>query len=92
MSNENVHPVFKATLDSIAGNHSAKMDKIKLGMTVSSKHGTSKINGIELMPDNQHKEDGIEVSEIWAIDKNRSIFDLDNGHWAYGDEIEIISL
>lgn len=63
------------------------MEKIKLGDHVDTKHGISKINHIELMPEMGMKEDGIPMKEIWAIDKDRCVFDLENGHWAYGDQV-----
>lgn len=56
------------------------MEKIIVGQFVGSKHGKAAIIGIEFMPEVGQKEDGIEMSEVWAIDKDRCVFDLDNGH------------
>lgn len=33
---------------------------------------------------------GLEVSEIWAKDKDRCTFGLNNGKWAYGHQIDLI--
>lgn len=50
---------------------------------------TAKIIYLELC-ENEHEKYGVPVEFISIKDKNRTIFDLDNGHWAYGSQIEII--
>ena len=30
---------------------------------------------------------GIGVDKIYAADKDRCVFDMDNGHWAYGWQV-----
>ena len=49
----------------------------------------AKVTGIELC-ENQNDTNGINVREIDIKDLNRSVFMLDNGHWAYGVQIEPI--
>jgi hypothetical protein len=69
-------------------------DKIKIGDTVSSKHGIAKITEIEMLsPDAvfADDEDNIPMQEIWACDKDRCVFGLDNNHWAWGYQIETIT-
>ena len=34
-----------------------------------------------------HEKDGREVAFIDFEDRERSVIDLDNGHWCYGDQI-----
>lgn len=64
--------------------------KIKIGDLTEGKHGRARITCIELMPIIGQKEGGIEMQEVWTIDKDRCVFDLDNGHWAYGDQIRVL--
>lgn len=68
------------------------MDKIKIGDAVSTKWGSSnKITGIALFPpDATFAEDGMELTQIWTGYKDNCLFDLDNGHWAYGDQVSVI--
>jgi len=58
----------------------------KVGDTVGSRHGVSKIKRIEIVEPGQ-KECGIEVNEYYWSLKNQVVVDLENGHWAYGDTI-----
>ena len=66
------------------------MKKIKIGDAISSKHGVSVINGIEIVEPGE-KDGGLQVLWVWECDKDRCVFDLANGHWAYGDECSIIN-
>lgn len=50
---------------------------------------TAKIIYLELCK-NKHDKYGVPVEFISIKDKNRAIFNLDNGYWAYGSQIEII--
>lgn len=40
--------------------------------------------------ENPRQKYGYAVNEILVIEKNHGVFSLDNGHWAYGDQIEHI--
>lgn len=66
------------------------MKKIKIGDTLETKYGPRVITGIEMVEPGQ-SDDGIEMQEIWVCDKDRCVFDLDNGHWTYGLETTFIS-
>lgn len=33
---------------------------------------------------------GVTVPEIWAKDKDRCVFTLDTGNWAYGHQIDLL--
>ena len=37
--------------------------------------------------DEPHEKDGRTVDSIDFEDRERSVIDLDNGHWCYGDQI-----
>jgi hypothetical protein len=41
----------------------------------------------------QHEREkyGIPVTEAHDIDKNRLVVSLDNGHWAYGEQLSLIN-
>ena len=60
---------------------------VKLGTNVSSPWGPAKITNIELCQNGEKY--GISQEKICLIDKDRCTFDLDNGHWAYGHQLEI---
>ena len=60
---------------------------IKIGTTVDSRFGIAKVTGIEFMAEEGRKEGGIEMEKIFYADKDRCVFDLDNGHWQYGYQI-----
>lgn len=69
------------------------MEKIKIGMSVDSPHGVARITSIEMFsPDSSFPDDddNIPMQEIWACDKVRCVFDLDNKHWSYGNDIELL--
>ena len=61
---------------------------IQIGTKVDSNHGEAKVTGIELTQDGSKY--GIPQKKIFVQDKNRCVFDLDNGHWAYGYQINPI--
>lgn len=86
MSN-NVHPVIQPILEAF---FPSRVKKITIGMCVDTKHGKATITGIEMVEPG-HSDGGIEMTEIWACDKDRCVFDLDNGHWAYGDQITLVN-
>lgn len=60
---------------------------IKIGTKVDSKWGEAKITGIELC--RAGEKYGISMDKIWLEHKDESVFDLDNGHWAYGYQLQI---
>ena len=61
---------------------------IKSGTKVFTRWGEAKITDIELCQNGEKY--GIPQKKIFIEDKNRCTFDLDNGHWAYGDQIEVL--
>jgi len=70
--------------------------KITVGSVVNWRsnggHGIVKpqvIKNIELCEVEGDKY-GITVPEAWAKDKDRCVFDLDNGKFAYGHQIDLI--
>ena len=50
----------------------------------------AKIVGIELVNAGQ-KQEGIPVDKIPVEVKDNCVFDLDNGHWAYGYQIKEVT-
>lgn len=50
----------------------------------------AKVVGIELVNKGQ-KENGIAIEHIPVEVKDHCVFDLDNGHWAYGYQIKEIT-
>ena len=65
------------------------MYKVKVGDTVCGKFGTAKIEKIELCEKVGDKE-GIAVNEIWNNLVEKCVFDMDNGHFEYGTDIDYI--
>jgi hypothetical protein len=61
---------------------------IKVGTRVNSNHGVAKVQHIEFCEKEGMKE-GVPVEKIFVKDKDRCVFDLDNGHWAYGYQVSI---
>ena len=49
----------------------------------------AKIVSMELCQHEREKY-GIPVTEAYDIDKNRLVVSLDNGHWAYGEQLSLI--
>jgi hypothetical protein len=91
MSNENVHPAFKPILDSMSGDN--KIGKIKIGDTVSTRHGIARVRAIEMFsPETAFPDDAdnIKMTEIWECDKDRCVFDMDNNHWSWGYQVTLI--
>ena len=64
------------------------MKTITIGTEVYSSQGKAKITGIELTVDGSKY--GIPQEKIFAEDKDRCVFDLDNGHWQFGYQINPI--
>ena len=56
-----------------------------------TKHGLQKITKIELCEKVGDKY-GIEVKEIYTDLVDRCVFDLSNGHFTYGDEIDFVNV
>ena len=63
---------------------------IKIGTLVNNERSLepAKVTGIELCEAEGMKE-GISMDKVFIGDKNRCVFDLDNGHWQYGYQVEI---
>ena len=61
---------------------------IKLGTKVVTRFGEAKVTGIDLCQNAWEKE-GISVDKIFVTDKDRCVFDMDNGHWAYGPQVAL---
>lgn len=64
--------------------------KIKKGDSVNTKYGNVQVTSIELMPEEGLVEDGIEMEGIWLSLKDYCVFDLSNGHYARGAEVNFI--
>ena len=60
---------------------------IKKGTKVITKFGEAKVTGIELTQNGEKY--GIDVDKIFVADKDRCVFDKDNGHWAYGYQVSL---
>ncbi len=65
------------------------MVKLKIGDAVIGKFGSAKITKIELCEKVGQKE-GIAVPEIWAKLVNQCVFDMDNGHFEYGIDLDYV--
>ena len=64
---------------------------VSVGQNVMTEHGLQKIKKIELCEKVGDKY-GIEVKEIYTDLVDRCVFDLANGHFAYGDQIDFVSV
>ena len=62
---------------------------IQQGTKVNSRFGAAKVTRIELCRVAGDKE-GLQVDKIFVEDKDRCVFDLDNGHWQYGTQVEVV--
>ena len=61
-----------------------------VGDEVFTKFGLSKIKKIEFMPEPRHSSKcGINVKKMFTKFLDHCIIDLENGHFVYGDEIDI---
>ncbi len=65
--------------------------KIKVGDTVIGKFGSAKIKKIELCEKVGEKE-GIPIPAVWMQSNliNKCVFDMDNGHFEYGTDIDYV--
>ena len=59
--------------------------KIKLGTLCDTRFGEGKVTGIALCANGDKY--GIPVEEIFVDLKDRCVFDFDNGHWQYGEQV-----
>lgn len=62
---------------------------ITLNTPLLTPHGRALVIGIEITAPGE-SDGGIEVESIWAAYKDICVFDLDNGHWAYGANCELV--
>ena len=53
------------------------------------KFGLAKINKIELCK-NVGEKYGIVVNKCWVTDIARCVFDMDNGHFEYGEDLDFV--
>ena len=67
--------------------------QIKIGSRVMWRGGWGRDPAVEAKverieeTDEPHDTDGREVDSIDFENRERSVIDLDNGHWCYGDQI-----
>lgn len=61
--------------------------KLKVGQKIFGKFGWAKIKNIELVEVVGEKE-GISINEVWINLVDRCVFDMDNGHFEYGSDID----
>ena len=61
---------------------------IQIGTKVVTRFGEAKVTGIDLCQNAWEKE-GLPVDKISVTDKDRCVFDMDNGHWAYGPQVAL---
>lgn len=66
-----------------------QQSKITIGTILLTNHGRAKVKGIEIVALGE-SDGGIEVPAIWAVYKDICVFDLDNGHWSYGADCELV--
>ena len=62
---------------------------IKIGTKVVTRHGEAKVTGIELTQNGEKY--GIDMKQVFVEDKDRCVFDMDNGHWSYGYQISLVN-
>ena len=61
---------------------------IQIGTKVVTRFGEAKVTGIDLCQNAWEKE-GLPVDKIFVTDKDRCVFDMDNGHWAYCPQVAL---
>ena len=61
---------------------------IKIGTKVVTRHGEAKVTGIELTQNGEKY--GIDMKQVFIEDKDRCVFDMDNGHWSYGYQVQLL--
>ena len=61
---------------------------LQIWTKVVTRLGEAKVTGIELCASHSEKY-GIGVDKIYLADKDRCVFDMDNGHWSYGYQVEV---
>ena len=60
---------------------------IMIGTKVDTRWGEAKVTGIELTQNGEKY--GIDMKQVFVEDKDRCVFDMDNGHWSYGYQISV---
>ena len=61
---------------------------IMIGTKVVTRHGEAKVTGIELTQAGEKY--GIPQDKVFVEDKDRCVFDMDNSHWSYGYQVEVL--
>ena len=56
---------------------------------VLTKHGVARVKSIDLYNEFAMEGDAIEVKSIWTNLLDKCVIDMDNGHWAYGEQVEL---
>ncbi len=64
--------------------------QIKIGTTLDTRFGESKVTKIELCEQEGEKY-GIPMKAVWVDLKDRCLFVFENGHWQYGYQTSCIS-
>ena len=54
-----------------------------------TKHGVARVKSIDLYNEFAMEGDAIEVKSIWTNLLDKCVIDMDNGHWAYGEQVEL---
>jgi hypothetical protein len=66
------------------------MVKLKVGDTVIGKFGYAKIKKIELC-ENVGEKEGISIPAVWSKLVDQCVFDMDNGHFEYGYDLDYVN-
>ena len=71
------------------GDFMVKKNTLKIGDCVISPYGMSKITNITLT-ENVGDKYGLDVKEIYTNLIEKTVVDLDDGHWVYGKQLDWI--
>ena len=76
-------------MDNPASHLSIRKNTLKIGDSVISPYGISNISNITLTEKSGNKY-GLEVDEVYINLLDRTVVDLDDGHWVYGKQLDWI--
>jgi len=62
---------------------------LKIGDKVMSRYGEARVTKLE-MTERPGDKYGLEVQEVFTSMLEYVIMDLDNGHWSYGQNVEVL--
>ena len=71
------------------GDFMVKKNTLKIGDSLISPYGMSKITNITLT-ENVGDKYGLDVKEIYTNLIEKTVVDLDDGHWVYGKQLDWI--